>query len=92
MRLLLWRTELDDHGSDHVDAERYDPRCAERVAFFVEDMLFHRAPAGAAKFHGPTGRQPSALIEQAHPGDLVFFVETLAVAATRGDIGRQSVT
>ncbi|MNY02674.1 hypothetical protein D3C86_1352540 [compost metagenome] len=91
-RLLFRRTELDDHRGNHVDAKRHDPRRAESGTFFFENVFLHRAPAGAAELHGPTGRQPSALIEQAHPGDLVFFVETLALATARCDIGRQSVT
>ncbi|MNT44670.1 hypothetical protein D3C72_1812070 [compost metagenome] len=91
-RLLFRCSELDDHRGDHVDAKRHDPRGAERRTFLIENVFLHRAPTRTAILHRPTGGQPSALIEQAHPGDLVFFVETLAVAATRGDIGRQSVT
>ncbi|MNL80620.1 hypothetical protein D3C87_2075220 [compost metagenome] len=54
-------------------------------------MFFNHAPLGATEFYGPTACQPSLLIEQTHPGDLVFFVETLSLATTRRDVGRQCV-
>ncbi|MCY1397119.1 hypothetical protein D3C76_508730 [compost metagenome] len=89
--LLLGRAELDDHRSDHVDAERQDPWRAGGGALFVEDVLLDHAPAGAAVLHRPANGQPAALVEQAHPGDLILPVETLAVTAARRDVGRQPV-
>ncbi|MNE79953.1 hypothetical protein D3C80_1764840 [compost metagenome] len=91
MCLLRRRAELDDHRSDHAHTERQDPRRAGGCALFVEDVLLDHAPAGAAVLHRPADGQPAALVEQAHPGDLILPVEALAVTATRRDVGRQPV-
>ncbi|MNY29265.1 hypothetical protein D3C86_1632960 [compost metagenome] len=90
---LLFRcAELYDHGPDHIDAERNDTWGAESGTFFLEDMLFDHSPTGAAKRYRPTGGQPASLIEQAHPGDLILFVESFALTSPHGNIGRQGFT
>ncbi|MOA25094.1 hypothetical protein D3C78_1458010 [compost metagenome] len=92
MGLLLRCAELDDHRCNHADPEWQDPGSTRGRALFLEDVLLDHAPTCTAVLHRPTDRQPAALVEQAHPGDLIFLVETLAVATPRGHIGRQFVT
>ncbi|MNZ90120.1 hypothetical protein D3C78_1090740 [compost metagenome] len=82
--LLLGRTKLADHRPDHVDAERDDPRRPGPAVFFIENMLLHGCPAGAAVLHWPTGRQPPLVIESAHPGNVVGLGDAFAVANPLG--------
>src|SRR5690606_40586149 len=54
LALLLFGTELDDHRSDHVDAQGDGARCTGSSTFLVEDVLFHRAPPSPPRFNPPT--------------------------------------
>gem|GEM_PF-5844522 len=86
---LLLGAELDDHRSDHVDAEGHGTRCAEGGALLVEDVLFHRAPGGAAQLHRPARRIPAALDQDLLPALVIFLGHVLAELDLGGDVRRQ---
>src|SRR5690606_14552822 len=51
--LLCFGTELDDHRSDHGDAEGNGARRAGGRGFFIKDVFLYRAPVGAAVLDRP---------------------------------------
>ncbi|MNG13635.1 hypothetical protein D3C84_973240 [compost metagenome] len=89
MGLLFFGAKLDDHRADHVDAERHDPWRTGDRALFVENMLLHGSPAGAALLHRPARRQPALVIQGAHPQHLVGFAHRFALVDPVRDVLRQ---
>ncbi|MNX94045.1 hypothetical protein D3C86_1262610 [compost metagenome] len=88
---LLGGAELDDHRGDHFQAERHHFRCARGKAFFVENMLLHGTPAGAAELDRPPRREPALAVENLHPLHLMRFAQAFAQRNSLGQFARQMV-
>src|SRR5271167_5082893 len=69
MLLLRLVAEGVEHGADHADAEGKRRRRRMGLKLFVEDILLHRGPAGAAIFLWPVRHAPALLVQDAPPGD-----------------------
>src|SRR5207237_2426173 len=67
--LLLLVAEGVDDGADHADAEGERRRSWMHLQLFVEDVMLHRGPAGAAIFLRPVRAAPALLVQDAPPGD-----------------------
>lgn len=65
--LLRRAAVLDEHGAEHVHAERHDARRARDRAFVVEQELLRDAPAWAAPFARPVAREPAPRVEDGVP-------------------------
>src|SRR5690606_9544585 len=89
LALLLFGTELDDHRSDHVDAEGDGARCTGSSTFLVEDVLLNRARVAAVMFNRPTRCIPARAGQDLLPALVVFFGQVLAVLQLAGDGSRQ---
>ncbi len=86
---LLLGAKLDDHRGDHVDPKGHGTRRAEGRALLIEDVLFHRAPGGAAQLHRPARRVPAALDQNLLPALVILFGHVLAELDLGGDVRRQ---
>ncbi|MCY1409471.1 hypothetical protein D9M71_248220 [compost metagenome] len=90
-RLLLRSAELDDHRRHHLHAEGNHTRRTGGSALLLEDVLLHDVPASAAIFRRPARGEPAALVERAHPLDLIFLAQALALQDAAGVLHRQFI-
>ncbi len=65
--LLRLIAVLDQHRSQHADAERHDARRVRQRALILEYEFFDGAPAGAAELARPVVGQPATLIQDGVP-------------------------
>src|SRR5207248_7021904 len=90
---LLFRAESDDDRPDHRNAKAERLRCGGLLQLFLEYVLLHRRPAGAAPLDRPVGDRPALFIEGALPGDDVVLGEMLSFdqlgADALGEIGAE---
>ena len=78
MAFLRFRAEGDQHRTDHVDIEGQRLRRRRHVQLFLEDVLLHGAPAGAAPFRRPCRRCPAAREQNPRPAHELFARQALA--------------
>ena len=86
--LLRVVAEGHDHRRHHGHAKGDDRRSTSGSAFFLEQVLFHRRPAGAAMLDRPTRRDPAFLEELFLPGHMLFLAETKAGHGLASDLFR----
>ncbi len=67
-----------------------DARRAGLGALFLEDVLLHRIPAGAAVLHRPAGRDPALLVQDLLPAHVVFLAQPLVLQHLAADLVRQA--
>src|SRR3954467_73577 len=77
--LLLFIAEGVDHGADHADAEGERLRRRIGLQLFVEDVVLHGGPAGAAILLGPVADAPALLVEDAPPRHHLVLREVAAL-------------
>src|SRR3954466_9318048 len=77
--LLLFFAEGVDHGTDHADAEGERLRRRIGLQLFVEDVVLHGGPAGAAILLGPVADAPALLVEDAPPRHHLVLREVAAL-------------
>jgi hypothetical protein len=65
--VLLRRAIGHDDRRHHHRAEGHDARRAGHGAFFLEQVLLHGAPAGAAELLGPAVGQPALFAQDLGP-------------------------
>ena len=68
-----------DDRADHADAEGERRRRRMHLQLFVEDVVLHRGPAGAAIFLRPVRDAPALLVQDAPPGDHLVLGEMTAL-------------
>src|SRR6201999_2046705 len=71
--------ESVDRGPDHPAAEGERRRRRIGLQLFVEDIVLHRGPAGAAIFLRPMRNAPALLVQDAPPGDHLVLGEMTAL-------------
>src|SRR6478735_5714481 len=79
--LLLLRLVAEgvDDRADHADAEGERRRRRMHLQLFVEDVMLHRGPPGAAIFLRPVRTAPPLLVQDAPPGDHLVLREMAAL-------------
>src|SRR5205823_4429543 len=87
--LLRLRAESDDHRPDHSDAKAERLRRRGLLQFFLEYVLLHGRPAGAAPCHRPVGDRPALGVEDALPGGDVVLGQMLSFDQLGADALRQ---
>jgi hypothetical protein len=87
--LLRLGAEGHDDGCDHHRPEGNDARGAGQGALFLEQVLLHGAPAGAAEFLGPAEGQPALLAKDPGPALHVGARKPQGVVHLVGNFGRQ---
>src|ERR1700738_1521598 len=78
MLFLRLAAEGVDDGADHADAESKRRWRRRHLQLFVEDVMLHRGPAGAAIFLRPMRNAPALLVQDAPPGDHLILGQMTA--------------
>lgn len=89
---LLLSAEGIDHRPDHADAKGERSGCRMCVKLFVEDVVLHGSPAGAAILLRPMADAPTLLVEDAPPGNHLVLGEMPALHHLAPRLSRQVIT
>mmetsp|Transcript_7523 Transcript_7523/g.12892 ORF Transcript_7523/g.12892 Transcript_7523/m.12892 type:complete len:214 (-) Transcript_7523:1217-1858(-) len=67
MVLLFFGAKFNQHRPQHIKAKGHNARRIGTTAFFLKNMLLHRAPSWSTKLFGPDRRQPTACVQDGMP-------------------------